>query len=229
MQSGVDDGSGTVLVDWPAWYLRRCPARLEVVLALQPLQFLHQSLLDLLVGHVFDSLDHDVRQRLLILQLMARLVVPAGVLTDTGPRRSLRARCSSVAARPGPLPLHRSLRLLVPARRTVAVRVIVIVDVDIVIVDYLNDLARRALAQLPQLQLAEPESIQLLLQLVTGLATQAIPCAAGRLRRRPHEHLRVRLPRRVLGSSTDLCRLVGRLPLLSGAALALKLLDRRLR
>lgn len=77
---------------------------------------------------------------------MARLAVPAGVLTDTGPCRCLRARCSSVAARLDPLPLHRSLRLLVPARGAVAVRVIVIVDVDIVIVDYLNDLARGALA-----------------------------------------------------------------------------------
>lgn len=61
VQGRVDNGGGTVLVDWPAWNLCCYPTWLEVVLALPPLQFLHQSLLDLLVGHVFDSLDHDVR------------------------------------------------------------------------------------------------------------------------------------------------------------------------
>lgn len=79
------------------------------------------------------------------------------------------------------------------------------------------------------MQLAKAEGVKLLLQLVAGIAVQVIPRAASMLRRRPHEHLRVRLARTVLGSPADLCRLVGRLPLLGGATLALKLLCRRLR
>jgi hypothetical protein len=53
----------------------------------------------------------------------------------------------------------------VSTRSAVGIRVIIIVDVDIVIVYYLNDFARGALPELAQLQLAESKSIKLLLEL----------------------------------------------------------------
>lgn len=114
--------------------------------------------MDLLVGHVLDPFDYNVRQRLLILQLM----VAASVLTDTDATRANRrawhsscARCLTVLAR------HRWLRLLVRIRGAVGVRVIIVVDVDVVVVYYLNDFAGRAFTQL---QLAEAEGVKLLLQ-----------------------------------------------------------------
>ena len=76
------------------------------------------------------------------------------------------------------------------------------------------------------MQLAQAEGIELLLQLITMLAVYPIDGGASVLWR-PHEHLRVTLPRGVL-CAAQLRRLVRALPLLGSAAWLLWL-DRRLR
>lgn len=58
---------------------------MKVAVDLQPLELLQEPLLDLRVGHVLESLDHDGK-RLLVLQLMVHRGVVSGVLTDTDGR-----------------------------------------------------------------------------------------------------------------------------------------------
>ena len=128
----------------PAWHLRGSAALLKVVVPLQPLQLLHDPLLDLLVGPVNDYLGKG----LLILQLMAHLRVATRVLTDTDARAGL-TLYSTTADWRAVLAVHLWLRLLVHSGRTIGLRVIIIVDVDVVVVYYLNDFARGAFPKRP--------------------------------------------------------------------------------
>lgn len=146
---------------------------------------------------------------------MVHIVVATGVLTDTDARcADLRTRHSSAASWLRVLAMHLRLRLLVPTRSAIGFR-IVIIDVDVVIVYDLNDFAGRALAKLPELQLAKAKGIQLLLQLITRVLCCPVARAPSMLSAIPHEHLRMSLTRCVLGASTHLRLLVSGLPLLS--------------
>ena len=75
---------------------------------------------------------------------MAHLRVAARVLTDTDARADLGARHSTTADWRAVLAMHLRLRLLVHSGRPTGLRVIIIVDVDVVVVYDLNDFARGA-------------------------------------------------------------------------------------
>lgn len=167
---------------------------MKVTVDLQPLELLQEPLLDLRVGHVLESLDHDGK-RLLVLQLMVHLGVVPSVLTDTDGRwAGLGTWTSSVAAWLCVLAMH--LRLLVRTRSPVGLRVI-IVDVDVVIVYYLNDFAGRAFAK-------AGKGVEL-------LAASVFCCVA-------HEHVLMAL---TSGSVLGACSHLWLLMMLPGAALAL--------
>ena len=175
--------------------------------------------MDLLVR----ALDDDVRQGLLILQLMAHLWVATRALTDTDARAYLRTTTRGTV-----LAVHLRLRLLVHGGRPAGLRVIIIVDVDVVVVYYLNDLSRGACSERPELQLAQAEGVELLLELITMLALDSLDRAPSMLWRIPHEHLRVPLAGGILRSHLQVRLLVRDLPLLGRPALALQL-DGRVR
>ena len=103
--------------------------------------------------------------------------------------------------------MHLRLRLLMCAWSTVSFRII-IVDVDIVIVYYLNDFARRAFTKLSELQLAKPEGIKLPLQLFIRVLCCSLTWAPTVLSCIPHKHLRMSLSGCILGSSAHLSLLV---------------------
>jgi hypothetical protein len=85
---------------------------------------------------------------LLILQLMAHLWAAARVLTDTDARADLTLHSATADWR-AVLAMHLRLRLLVHSGRPTGLRVIIIVDVDVVVVYYLNDFARGAFPKRP--------------------------------------------------------------------------------
>ena len=80
----------------------------------------------------------------------------------------------------------------------IGLRVIIIVDVDIVIINYLNNFARGALTELPYLQLAEAQRLQLFLKLNVRILLVASPILSSWVACLPPKHLGVPLRGRVL-------------------------------
>lgn len=112
----------------------------HVIVHLKTRELLHQLLLDLLLSHILESLNDYIGHSLLMLQRLAHVVSGVDVLTD-GDACSFRCClfCLFVIVWVLAMRLRGGLWRL--SGCTIGLRVIIIVDVDVVIIDYLNNFA----------------------------------------------------------------------------------------